>query len=151
MRRAPLASPAPDLLSDQAKERKPMLTCLAVALGVSFAELPALAVEVETEARALAARTEISSAFLSEVEDFSADADRFSQSLRELGVEQDLPCIFHGIAEDARERIAELRAADTQAERDTAFTNLRVLLDDAILIAPMAAAEAAERVEQQES
>jgi hypothetical protein len=65
-------------------------------------------------------------------------------ALREAGVEQDLPCIFHGIAEDARERVVELREADTVAERETAFTNLRVLLDDAILIAPMAAAAAAD-------
>ena len=52
-------------------------------------------------------------------------------ALRDAGVEQDLPCIFHGIAEDARERVTELREADTQAERDAAFMNLRVLLDDA--------------------
>jgi hypothetical protein len=31
-----------------------MFTCLALALGVSFAELPGLAAEVEAEARALA-------------------------------------------------------------------------------------------------
>jgi hypothetical protein len=84
------------------------------------------------------------------VEDFSQDSERFSVALREAGVEQDLPCIFHGIAEDARERVAELEAADTQAERDTAFMNLRVLLDDAILIAPMAAAAAADEAAVQE-
>lgn len=122
-----------------------MLTCLALVLGVSFAELPTLAAEVEAEARALTAQTEITPAFLDGIEDFSADAERLSTSLRELGVEQDLPCIFHGIAEDARERVVELQAADTPAERETAFTNLRVLLDDAILIAPMAAAAAADR------
>jgi hypothetical protein len=43
-----------------------------------------------------------------------------------------------------------LREADTTEERQAAFTNLRVLLDDAILIAPMAASAAADRaVEQQ--
>jgi hypothetical protein len=122
-----------------------MLTCLALVLGVSFAELPSLAIEVEGEARTLTAQTEITPEFLAGIEDFSVDAERLSVSLREIGVEQDLPCIFHGIAEDARVRATELQAADTPAERETAFTNLRVLLDDAILIAPMAAAAAAER------
>lgn len=122
-----------------------MLTCLALVLGVSFAELPSLAAEVEGEARTLSAQTEITPAFLAGIEDFSGDAERLSVSLRELGVEQDLPCIFHGIAEDARVHIAALQAADTAAERETAFTNLRVLLDDAILIAPMAAAAATDR------
>ena len=127
-----------------------MLTCLALVLGVSFAELPSLATEVESEARTLTAQTEITPAFLAGIEDFSVDAERLSVSLREAGVEQDLPCIFHGIAEDARVRATELQAADTSAERETAFTNLRVLLDDAILIAPMAAAAAAERRAEQE-
>ncbi len=128
-----------------------MFTCLALALGVSFAELPSLATEVETEARSLSAQTEITPAFLAGIEDFSVDAERLSVSLRELGVEQDLPCIFHGISEDARERASELTAADTQAERDTAFTNLRVLLDDAILIAPMAASAARDRAAEQQN
>jgi len=122
-----------------------MLTCLALVLGVSLAELPSLAAEVEADARTLTAQTEITPAFLAGIEDFSSDAERLSTSLRELGVEQDLPCIFHGIAEDARVRVTELQSADTPAERETAFTNLRVLLDDAILIAPMAASAAADR------
>lgn len=127
-----------------------MLTCIALVLGVTFAELPSLAAEVEAEARTLSAQTEVTPAFLAGIEDFSGDAERLSVSLREMGVEQDLPCIFHGIAEDARVHIAALQAADTPAERETAFTNLRVLLDDAILIAPMAAAAAADRHEEQE-
>lgn len=122
-----------------------MLTCLAMMLSVSLADLPTLATEVETEARAITAQTEITPALLSDIEDFSQDAERLSASLREAGVEQDLPCIFHGISEDARVRAAELQAADTAAERTEAFTNLRVLLDDAILIAPMAASAAADR------
>jgi len=121
-----------------------MLTCLALVLAVGAAELPSLAAEVEAEARSLTAQTEITPAFLAGIEDFSVDAENLSASLRQLGVEQDLPCIFHGIAEDARVRATELQAADTPAERDTAFTNLRVLLDDAILIAPMAAAAVAD-------
>ncbi|MGQ0532733.1 MAG: hypothetical protein ACT4OF_08610 [Caulobacteraceae bacterium] len=122
-----------------------MLTCLALALSVSFAELPALAAEVETGARELTLQTEITPALLTSIEEFSTDAERLSVSLRDLGVEQDLPCIFHGIAEDARERVVELRGADTPPERDSAFTNLRALLDDAILIAPIAASAAADR------
>jgi hypothetical protein len=124
-----------------------MLTCLALALGVSLADLPALATEVEGEARAITAQTEITPALLANIEEFSVDAERLSVSLREAGVEQDLPCIFHGIAEDARVRATDLQAADTEAERAEAFTNLRVLLDDAILIAPMAASAAADRRE----
>jgi hypothetical protein len=114
-------------------------------LTVGLAELPSLAVEVETEARAITAQSLVTPALLAEIEDFSADAERLSAALREAGVEQDLPCIFHGIAEDARERGAELRGAGTAAEQDAALTELRVLMDDAILIAPMAAAAAADR------
>jgi hypothetical protein len=119
-------------------------------LTVGLAELPSLATEVETEARSLTVQTEVTPALLAEIEDFSGDAERLSVALRAAGVEQDLPCIFHGIAEDARVRATELQAADTPAERETAFTNLRVLLDDAILIAPMAASAAAERQHEQE-
>jgi hypothetical protein len=124
-----------------------MLTCLALALGVAMADLPALATEVETAARTLTAQSEVTPGLLAGIEEFSVDAERLSVSLREAGVEQDLPCIFHGIAEDARVRATELQAADTEAERAEAFTNLRVLLDDAILIAPMAASAAADRRE----
>lgn len=127
-----------------------MLTCVALMLTVSLAELPSLATEVETEARALTAQTEITPGLLASIEDFSGDAERLSVALRDAGVEQDLPCIFHGIAEDARARAAELQDADTQAERDAAFMNLRVLLDDAILIAPMAAAAAADAAARQD-
>ncbi|QGZ94281.1 hypothetical protein [Terricaulis silvestris] len=126
-----------------------MLTCLALMLNVSLAELPSLATEVEAEARTLTAQTEITPAFLTEIVEFSGDAERLSVALRAAGVEQDLPCIFHGIAEDARERAAEFQSADDQAERDAAFMNLRVLLDDAILIAPMAASAAADRAAEQ--
>ena len=128
-----------------------MLTCLAFMLSVNLAELPSLASEVETEARALSAQTEVTPALLAGIEDFSTDAERLSAALREAGVEQDLPCIFHGIAEDARVRAEELQAADTSAERDAAFTNLRVLLDDAVLIAPMAASAAADRAQSQQT
>jgi len=118
-------------------------------LTVSVADLPSMATEVETQARTLSSQTEITPAFMADIEEFSGDAERFSVALRSAGVEQDLPCIFHGIAEDARERMAEFRQADTDVERHEAFTNLRVLLDDAILIAPMAASAAADRAAEQ--
>ncbi len=127
-----------------------MLTCLAMTLAVSLAELPSLAAEVEAQARTLTAQTEITPGLFNSIEEFSIDAESLSASLREAGVEQDLPCIFHGIAEDARVRATELREADTPAEREAAFTNLRVLLDDAILIAPIAASAAADRHAEQD-
>ena len=121
-----------------------MLTCAALMLTVSLAELPSLAAEVESGARALTVHTEVTPQFLAELREFSGDAERLSAALREAGVEQDLPCIFHGIGEDARERATALESADTSAERSEALSELRVLLDDAILIAPMAAAAAAD-------
>ncbi|MBC7768433.1 MAG: hypothetical protein H7124_06580 [Phycisphaerales bacterium] len=121
-----------------------MLTCLAFMLSVNLTEIPALAAEVEADARALSVQSEVTPGLIANIEDFSADAERLSAGLRDAGVEQDLPCIFHGISEDARARVTELQAADTAAERATAFTNLRVLLDDAMLIAPMAASAAAD-------
>lgn len=121
-----------------------MLVCAALMLTVSLAELPTMAADVETSARELSSHSQVTPTFLADLREFSGDAERFSVALREAGVEQDLPCIFHGIAEDARERVVELEAAATPAERDEAFRDLRVLLDDAILIAPMAAAAAAD-------
>lgn len=121
-----------------------MITCVAMILGVSLTELPSLAAQVEAEARTLTAQTEITPDFITGLEQFSGDADRLSVALRQAGVAQDLPCIFHGISEDAQARVAEFQAADTAEEREAAFTGLRVLLDDAILIAPMAASAAAD-------
>jgi len=124
-----------------------MLTCLAMALGiVSLGDIPSLAAEVETEARALSAQTEMNSAFLAQLTDFSDDSMQLSDSLRAAGVTQDLPCIFRGIAEDARERAADLQRAATAAARTQAFSGLHALLDDAILLAPMAAGAAADAV-----
>lgn len=130
-----------------------MLMCLAAAaLGLaSLAEIPALATSVENQARVLTAQTEVTPAFLEDLGEFSEDAMQLSDSLREAGVEQDLPCIFRGIAEDARARAEAFQAADTPAEREAAFTDLRVLLDDAILIAPMAASAAADLAVERET
>jgi hypothetical protein len=121
-----------------------MLTCIALMLTLGATELPSLAAELEAEARTLTAQTEITATFLAGIEDFSQDSEQLSASLRELGVAQDLPCIFHGISQDALVHMHELQGADTSSERDMAFSALRALLDDAILIAPMAAAAAAD-------
>lgn len=123
-----------------------MLTCLAMALAaVSLGDIPALAAEVETDARALTAQTEISAPFLAQLTEFSEESMQLSDSLRAAGVTQDLPCIFRGISEDAHTRATEMQnAALTEAERADALAGLRALLDDAILLAPMAAGAAAD-------
>jgi hypothetical protein len=111
---------------------------------VTLSEIPTLAAEVETEARSLSAQVEVTPDFVQSLEDFSSDAMRLSDSLRQAGVTQDMPCIFRGISEDARERVTALQAADTAPERQMAMNELKALLDDAILLAPMAAGAAAD-------
>lgn len=126
-----------------------MLTCLAFAAALTAqtpvsgpASLPDLAHEVLTDAQALNARTVVDAEFTAALEDFSTDAMALSDALRAAGVTQDMPCIFRGISEDARARLADFGAAQTDAHRTEALTALHVLLDDAILLAPMAEAEA---------
>lgn len=125
-----------------------MLSCAALTfLGVAaLADISALSSEVETGARALTVQTEITPSLLADLADFSGDAERLSVALNEAGVEQELPCMFQDIATDARVRMSEFRDADTDAERSAAFTNLRVLMDDAIQLAPIAASMAADEV-----
>jgi hypothetical protein len=128
-----------------------MLTCLALAAAfstASMAEIPALSTEIAAEAHALSIETQLTPALLMRIDDFSSDAARLSSMLRSAGAGQDMPCILQGIAKDARDRVAEFLAADTQTERDTAFTNLRVLADDAAMIAPIAATVAEDGVRQ---
>ncbi|HVK79356.1 MAG TPA: hypothetical protein VM915_01980 [Verrucomicrobiae bacterium] len=126
-----------------------MLSCVALTFlgAVSFSDIPALTVEVETGARALTSQTEVTPSLLADLADFSGDAERLSVALDRAGVEQDLPCIFKDIAADARARMTEFRDADTARERTAAFTNLRVLMDDAIQLAPIAASMAADAAE----
>jgi hypothetical protein len=111
------------------------------ALGLS--EVSSLASEIEAEARMLSAQNEVTPAFLAQISEFARDSELLSVALLEADVERDLPCIFHGIAADALTHAADLQNANTDDEREAAFTSLRVLLDDAILIAPMAAGAAA--------
>lgn len=127
-----------------------MLTCLAlVAFNVaSLGDIPKMTSDFEAEARALSSVSEMTPDLVSRIEAFSGEARQISITLRGAGVGQDMPCTFQGIANDAQERAAEFSAADTQAEQDTAFMNLRVLMDDAVLLAPMAAAAAADRADE---
>ncbi|MGD9980839.1 MAG: hypothetical protein AB7H66_05420 [Hyphomonadaceae bacterium] len=130
-----------------------MLTCLALAAALnssSMAEIPALTAAIEAEARALSVETQSTPALVDRIETFSGDATRLSALLQDAGVGQDMPCIFQGIAKDARDRAAELSAADTQGERNTALMNLRVLMDDAAMIAPIAATVAQDRAEHRD-
>jgi hypothetical protein len=123
-----------------------MLSCAALTFlgAAALTDVSALSSEVETGARALTIQTEITPGLMADLADFSGDAERLSVALNHAGVEQELPCIFQDIATDARLRMSEFRDADTEAERSAAFTNLRVLMDDAIQLAPIAASMAAD-------
>jgi hypothetical protein len=128
-----------------------MLTCLALVAAFSansMAEIPALSTEITAEAQALSTETQVTPTLLTRISEFSTDAERLSWLLQTAGVGQDMPCIFQGIASDARDRAAEFAAADTQAERDAAFMHLRVLMDDAAMIAPIAATAAEDSARQ---
>jgi hypothetical protein len=124
-----------------------MITCLAafVAGASLLADPIALAEEVRVEAAILAQVQEPDPAFFAALDAFVLDAEALSQALREAGVTADLPCIFHGISEDARTRAAEIAAAPTEEAEDRALAGLRVLLADAELLAPMAQEELSAR------
>lgn len=126
-----------------------MLTCLAlVAFNVTaLGDISKMSTDLEAEARALAAVETITPALLTRLEEFSSDAQQLSASLRTADVGQDMPCIFQGIANDAMERAGEFAAADTPEEQGAAFMHLRVLMDDTAMLAPLAAAAAADRAE----
>lgn len=120
-----------------------MITCLAAfTIGASLVTGPAaLPQEVMEDARALVQVQTPNDAFYTALADFTIDAEALSEALRAAGATEDLPCIFHGIAEDARERAADLRGAQNQEAQTRAMNALRALLDDAILLAPFAAEE----------
>jgi hypothetical protein len=124
-----------------------MLTCLALVAfnAASLADIPRMTDDLGADARALVAETALTPGLITRVQSFSSEAELLSNALHSAGVGQDMPCVFQGIAKDARERASELAAADTQEERDAAFMNLRVLMDDTVTIAPLAAAAAADR------
>lgn len=118
-----------------------MLTCLVLAAfgTASFGDIPVLASEVEAEARSLSAQHQFTPSFLADLTEFSGDSMRLSDALRAEEAPADLPCIFRGISEDAMAHAAALQHAATPAEEAAAFAALGALLDDAILLAPMAA------------
>jgi len=120
-----------------------MFTCFALMLGLGLAELPSLAAEVEAEARELAAATDVTPVLLEGVHNFADDAAALADALQRAGIDRDLPRTFEGIATDARARADDLANAGP-AERDGALARLRLVLDDAAMLAPMAAAAAAD-------
>lgn len=119
-----------------------MLACLsALALGVlPMTDIAPLAITVETEARSLRARVHAAAepAYQVQLDAFSKDAMALSNALRAAGLTDDLPCIFNGISEDATVKAQSVRTASPQM-RPIAESQLAALLDDAILLAPMAA------------
>jgi hypothetical protein len=120
-----------------------------VAFNVAaLGDIPKMSTDLEAEARALASISIVSPDLISRLETFSSDAQALSVSLRRADVGQDMPCIFQGIANDAMERAGEVAAADSQSEADSALMHLRVLMDDAVMLAPLAAAAAADRAEE---
>ena len=109
-----------------------MLICLALAAAFSdssMAEIPALSAEIAAEAQALSIETRVTPALLMRIDDFSSDAERLSSMLQSAGAGQDMPCIFQGIAKDARNRAAEFAAAAKAVFRpdlyDAALPNLK--------------------------
>lgn len=120
-----------------------MITCLAafVAGAGLMVEPAALPQEVAQDAAALVQIQTPDEAFYAALADFTLDAEALSQALRTAGASDDLPCIFHGIAEDARVRALDLQAAQTADAQSRAMNGLRALLNDAITLAPFAAEE----------
>jgi hypothetical protein len=111
-----------------------------------MSDIVPLASSVEANAREL--RADLGQAdqpaFQAELQAFSADAMALSKALREAGLTDDLPCIFKGISEDTLVKAEALRTAPNGL-RPIAESQLAALLDDAILLAPMAAEAAAGR------
>lgn len=119
-----------------------MLACLAAfaLAGASLTDVVPLARTVETSARTL--RADVSHAdqpaYQAQLTQFSSDAMALSQALRSAGLTDDLPCIFKGISEDTLVK-AQAVATDDATLKPMAVSGLAALLDDAILMAPMAA------------
>jgi hypothetical protein len=124
-----------------------MVVCVALALAIApLQDITALAVQVEQEARVLRADAPktLPLELAPRVHAFADDAKRLSDSLRASEVAEDLPCMFKGMSEDAHRRADGLLSADAVV-RAEAGRGLGALLDDAMLFAPMAAREAADK------
>lgn len=119
-----------------------MLACIA-ALSLAatpFTTIAPLAETVTREATELRADVSMADqpAYQAELAAFSKDAMALSVALREAGLTDDLPCIFKGISEDTLVKAELVRTADPSL-RPIVEGQLAALLDDAILLAPMAA------------
>ncbi len=117
---------------------------LALAAAMSLADVAALSDEIEDEAVSLAMQEEVTPDFLARLQDFSADAHRLSEALAATGASGDLPLVLNAIAADALRAHRNFKAAATDAETSAAFDALRLALDDAIMLAPLAAGAAAD-------
>jgi hypothetical protein len=119
-----------------------MFACLAaMSLAIApMSDIAPLAQTVEHEARTLRAGIQQAAepAYQADLRDFSQDAMALSQALRSAGLTDDLPCIFKGISEDTLVKAEAITAAQGDM-RPMAVNQLAALLDDAILLAPMAA------------
>jgi hypothetical protein len=119
-----------------------MLACLTILTLATapMSPIAPLAQTVEADARAL--RADLAQAdqpaYQAELKAFSDDAMALSRALREAGLTDDLPCIFKGISEDTLVKADAVRTASPPL-RPIAESQLAALLDDAILLAPMAA------------
>jgi hypothetical protein len=125
-----------------------MFACLATAAALVLsptAAIAGLAAEVTTDARVLSEMVKADQiagpAFRAGIDDFAADSMALSLALREAGLTTDLPCIFKGISEDSRIK-ADAALSASGFERRIAMDGLIALFDDAVLLAPMAGAEA---------
>jgi hypothetical protein len=117
---------------------------LALAAAMSLADVAALSDEIEDEALSLAMQEEVTSDFLMRLEDFSADAHRLSEALAATGSGGDMALALNAIAVDALVAHRSLKSADTETETSAAFDALRLALDDAIMLAPLAAGTVAD-------
>lgn len=117
---------------------------LALAAAMSLADVAALSDEIEEEAVSLAMQEEVTPDFLARLEDFSADAHRLSEALAAAGSGNDMALALNAIAVDALMAHRSFKSADTEAETSAAFDALRLALDDAIMLAPLAAGAAAD-------
>jgi hypothetical protein len=122
-----------------------MLACFATLalIAAPMTEIAPLAAAVEADARALRADVAHADqpAYQAELRAFSQDAMALSQALRTAGLTDDLPCIFKGISEDTLVKADAVRTS-APGLRPMAQSALAALLDDAILLAPMAASAA---------
>jgi hypothetical protein len=119
-----------------------MLACATAAALMTMPAIPELAGRVELEAAALSREAPKGAGtppFNARLKDFAAHSMELSQALRAAGAASDLPCIFKGISEDAQARADEI-IGKVGPDRSFAVDALQALLQDAVDLAPQAAA-----------